>query len=179
MRGMWTSVRTAQRERRREGDVPDPQRDRRLRDAQRLRDVGERATPRPQGARLLLLLDLAPVAHGCRLPSPSQSTGEVRPWWMLPNARSSHNEMCTSGCARGTKLAMRFRVGLLAGFAVGYYLGSKAGRERYEQIRRWIEDARRSRPAEKAQAAVELGLERVRQKSEAVTGSTNGPGASS
>jgi hypothetical protein len=98
---------------------------------------------------------------------------------MLPNARSPYNEMCTSGCARGTKLDMRFRVGLLAGFAAGYYLGSKAGRERYEQIRRWIEDARRSRPAEKAQAAVELGLERVRQKSEAVTGaSTNGPDAS-
>jgi len=79
----------------------------------------------------------------------------------------------------GYTSCMRFRVGLLAGFAVGYYLGSKAGRERYEQIRRWIEDARQSRPVEKAQAAVELGLERVRQKSEAVTGSTNGPGASS
>ena len=77
------------------------------------------------------------------------------------------------------KPGMRFRVGLLAGFAVGYYLGSKAGRERYEQIRRWIDDARQSRPAEKAQAAVELGLERVRQKSGAVTGSTNGPDASS
>ena len=97
---------------------------------------------------------------------------------MVSNVCSPRNEMCTSGCARGTKLDMRFRVGLLAGFAVGYYLGSKAGRGRYEQIRRWIEDARRSRPAEKAQAAVELGLERVRQKSEAVTGSTNGPGAS-
>jgi hypothetical protein len=73
---------------------------------------------------------------------------------------------------------MRFRVGLVVGFAAGYYLGSKAGRERYEQIRRWLEDARRSRPFEKAQAAVELGLERVRQQSEAVTGaSTNGPGS--
>jgi hypothetical protein len=98
---------------------------------------------------------------------------------MLPNVRALYNEMCTSGCARGTKLDMRFRMGLIAGFAAGYYLGSKAGRERYEQIRRWIEDARRSRPAEKAQAAVELGLERVRQKSEAGTGaSTNGPDAS-
>jgi hypothetical protein len=78
------------------------------------------------------------------------------------------------------KAGMRFRVGLLAGFAAGYYLGSKAGRERYEQIRRWIDDARQSRPVEKAQAAVELGLERVRKPSEAVTGaSTNGPGASS
>src|SRR5512140_2781615 len=108
---------------------------------------------------------------------PYNRMGEVRRGRMLPNVRSPHNEMCTSGCARGTKLDMRFRVGLLAGFAAGYYLGSKAGRERYEQIRRWIEDARQSRPAEKAQAAVELGLERVRQKSGAVTGSTNGPGA--
>jgi hypothetical protein len=74
---------------------------------------------------------------------------------------------------------MRFRVGLLFGFAAGYYLGSKAGRERYEQIRHWIDDARQSRPVEKAQAAVELGLERVRQQSDAVTGtSANGPGAS-
>jgi hypothetical protein len=80
----------------------------------------------------------------------------------------------------GYTCGMRFRVGLLAGFAVGYYLGSKAGRERYEQIRRWIDDARQSRPVEKAQAAVELGLERVRQQSEAVTGaSPNGPDASS
>jgi hypothetical protein len=71
-------------------------------------------------------------------------------------------------------------VGLLAGLAVGYYLGTKAGRERYEQIRRWLDDARESRPFEKAQAAVELGLERVREQREAVTGaSTNGPGAPS
>jgi len=79
----------------------------------------------------------------------------------------------------GYTSCMRFRVGLLAGFAVGYYLGSKAGRERYEQIRRWIDDARQSRPIEKAQAAVELGLERVRQQSEAASASPNGPGASS
>jgi hypothetical protein len=75
---------------------------------------------------------------------------------------------------------MRFRVGIVAGFALGYYLGSKAGRERYEQIRHWLEDARQSRPVEKAQAAVELGMERIRQQTEAVTGSSpNGPGASS
>jgi len=29
---------------------------------------------------------------------------------------------------------MRFRLGLLLGFALGYILGAKAGRERYEQI---------------------------------------------
>ncbi len=88
--------------------------------------------------------------------------------------------MCTSRSARGTNLDMRFRVGLLAGFAIGYYLGTKAGRERYEQIRRFLDDARQSPPVEKAQAAVELGLERVRQRSEAVAGaSPNGPGAAS
>jgi len=75
---------------------------------------------------------------------------------------------------------MRFRLGLAIGFAIGYYFGAKAGRERYEQIQRWLEDARKSAPVEKAQAAVELGLERVRQQTEAVTGSSpNGPGASS
>jgi hypothetical protein len=30
---------------------------------------------------------------------------------------------------------MRFRLGLIIGFGVGYVLGSKAGRQRYEQIR--------------------------------------------
>lgn len=29
---------------------------------------------------------------------------------------------------------MRFRIGLLLGFAIGYVLGAKAGRERYDQI---------------------------------------------
>ena len=31
---------------------------------------------------------------------------------------------------------MRFRTGLMVGFGVGYVMGSKAGRSRYEQIRR-------------------------------------------
>ena len=88
--------------------------------------------------------------------------------------------MCTRRRGRGTTPDMRFRLGVVIGFAVGYYFGAKAGRERYEQIRRWLEDARQSAPVEKAQAAVELGLERVRQQTEAVTGaSPNGPGASS
>jgi hypothetical protein len=33
---------------------------------------------------------------------------------------------------------MRFRLGVVTGFAAGYYLGAKAGRERYEQINRAI-----------------------------------------
>jgi hypothetical protein len=33
---------------------------------------------------------------------------------------------------------MKFRTGAVIGFAAGYYLGTKAGRERHEQINRWI-----------------------------------------
>jgi membrane protein DedA with SNARE-associated domain len=39
---------------------------------------------------------------------------------------------------------MGFKTGALVGLAVGYYLGAKAGRERYEQINAWIQQARDS-----------------------------------
>ena len=39
---------------------------------------------------------------------------------------------------------MGFKMGAIAGFAAGYYLGSKAGRERYEQINTWIDQLRDS-----------------------------------
>jgi hypothetical protein len=48
---------------------------------------------------------------------------------------------------------MRFRFGIVLGFAVGYYLGAKAGRTRYLQIREWLE---------KARPVVDLGVERAR-----------------
>ena len=57
---------------------------------------------------------------------------------------------------------MRFRVGLGIGFGVGYYLGARAGRERYEQLRRLIART----PFVKVQAAVELGRERLRVPAE-------------
>ncbi len=37
---------------------------------------------------------------------------------------------------------MRFTTGVVVGLAVGYYLGSKAGRERYEQIEEWLDKVR-------------------------------------
>jgi hypothetical protein len=37
---------------------------------------------------------------------------------------------------------MRFRLGLLAGLGAGYVLGTRAGRERYEQIKRLAARAR-------------------------------------
>jgi hypothetical protein len=53
---------------------------------------------------------------------------------------------------------MRFRIGLVLGFGLGYYLGARAGRERYEQIRSWLGQT----PLAKVQAAVDLGRERLR-----------------
>lgn len=38
---------------------------------------------------------------------------------------------------------MRFRLGMLVGGAIGYVLGARAGRTRYEQIKRWAAALRR------------------------------------
>jgi hypothetical protein len=59
------------------------------------------------------------------------------------------------------------RIGLIAGFAFGYYVGSRAGRGRYEQIRRLLEEARQSRAVAQAQGAVERGIERLRERTAA------------
>jgi hypothetical protein len=41
---------------------------------------------------------------------------------------------------------MGFKTGLLIGAAVGYVLGAKAGRERYEQIKNWLGSLAQSEP---------------------------------
>lgn len=41
---------------------------------------------------------------------------------------------------------MAFKTGLFIGAAAGYMLGAKAGRERYEQIMRWLGAMARSEP---------------------------------
>ena len=61
---------------------------------------------------------------------------------------------------------MKFRIGLVLGFAAGYYLGAKAGRARYEQITLRLERLRDSRLFDRLQAAVELGVERLRPDDE-------------
>jgi hypothetical protein len=71
---------------------------------------------------------------------------------------------------------MRFKFGLALGLAAGYVLGTRAGRQRYEQIRRWWGQVSNSptvhRATERAQAvagqrarralyAVQSGVERA------------------
>jgi hypothetical protein len=59
---------------------------------------------------------------------------------------------------------MKFKTGAVVGFAVGYYLGAKAGRERYEQLRTMLDKA--GPQVTKVRAAVELGVERLRELTE-------------
>jgi hypothetical protein len=61
---------------------------------------------------------------------------------------------------------MRFRAGLVIGFATGFYAGTMAGRERYEQINRMLTRVKRSdtfeEASDKAKAVVDLGVERAK-----------------
>jgi hypothetical protein len=57
---------------------------------------------------------------------------------------------------------MRFRWGLAIGFGTGYFLGTKAGRERYAQLQSVVGAVRRIGPLSKIHAVVEIGLERFR-----------------
>jgi hypothetical protein len=50
---------------------------------------------------------------------------------------------------------MKFRFGLVVGLAVGYILGAKAGRERYEQIKRGAAKIRSSESVRKVAGSAE------------------------
>jgi hypothetical protein len=77
---------------------------------------------------------------------------------------------------------MRFRLGLIVGFGAGYYLGSMAGRERYEQINRLLRKVKRSDAYEvatdKARAVVDLGVERAKDVVDSKLHHTNGESGS-
>jgi hypothetical protein len=60
---------------------------------------------------------------------------------------------------------MKVKYPLVVGLGIGYYLGTRAGRERYEQIVAAARSARDSRVLEKAKAAGALGVERIRHRS--------------
>ncbi|CAN5722464.1 hypothetical protein BH20ACT1_BH20ACT1_11890 [soil metagenome] len=61
---------------------------------------------------------------------------------------------------------MRFRLGYVLGFGTGYYLGTRAGRARYDQLNRLLAKARRSdayeAASDKAKDLVDDGVERAR-----------------
>jgi hypothetical protein len=61
---------------------------------------------------------------------------------------------------------MRFRLGCLLGFASGYYLGTRAGRARYDQLNRLLAKLRRTDAYEsatgKAKDLVDDGVERAK-----------------
>ncbi len=74
---------------------------------------------------------------------------------------------------------MRLKLGFILGFALGYYLGAMAGRERYQQINRWLQKVQRSDAFEtavdKTKAAVDLGVERAKDIVEHRTNGDSGP----
>jgi hypothetical protein len=67
---------------------------------------------------------------------------------------------------------MRFRVGLVIGFATGYVLGTKAGRERYDQIR----DATKGIWASQAGQQVREAAHQVVDQAARVVGAAREPG---
>jgi hypothetical protein len=88
---------------------------------------------------------------------------------------------------------MGFKLGYVAGMATGYYLGAKAGRQRYDQINRTIAKVKRSdtyedvtemakakveEAAEKAKEVIEEGVDKAREVVESRTGDSNGNGSS-
>jgi hypothetical protein len=59
---------------------------------------------------------------------------------------------------------MRFKVGLLLGFAGGYLMGTQAGRERYDQIMKVAGQIGQSEPATKARAQATRMVEEATQR---------------
>ena len=61
---------------------------------------------------------------------------------------------------------MRFRNGLLIGLGVGYYLGARAGRERYEEIDAYLRQVRSSpvyrQVRERVLELVDAGVDQAR-----------------
>jgi hypothetical protein len=60
-------------------------------------------------------------------------------------------------------VGMQRRTAFIAGLAVGYYCGTRAGRERYEQIRAVLEDLKVDLVLEKSRALLELAVVRLQE----------------
>ena len=61
---------------------------------------------------------------------------------------------------------MRFRLGLLTGFGIGYVLGAKAGRERFDQLRSVWGSLSGSAPAQQIGAEVRSAAHRASERIE-------------
>ena len=61
---------------------------------------------------------------------------------------------------------MQRKTAFIAGLATGYYLGARAGRERYEQIRAVLDDLQVNRALEKGRALAELAVVRIQEARE-------------
>jgi hypothetical protein len=74
---------------------------------------------------------------------------------------------------------MKLKLGLIVGFAAGYYLGAMAGRERYEQLNKMLRKVKRSEAFEtavdKTKAVVDLGVERAKDLVDNHTNGSSGP----
>jgi hypothetical protein len=83
-----------------------------------------------------------------------------------PAPARRHDTRSVTRVQTGQDQDMRFRLGFFIGFGAGYWFGAKAGRQRYEQMERWVTRAKRSEAFEtatdKAKAVVDLGKERAR-----------------
>ena len=75
---------------------------------------------------------------------------------------------------------MRFRLGLVIGFGAGYYLGSQAGRERYEEINRLVRKVKGTdvyeTASDKTKAVIDLGVERAKDVIEEQVDKARGTG---
>jgi hypothetical protein len=58
---------------------------------------------------------------------------------------------------------MRFRTGLLVGFGVGFVLGARAGRERYDQLKATIDSVRGNETIQRATATADRSTAKVRR----------------
>ena len=58
---------------------------------------------------------------------------------------------------------MRFKTGLAIGFGVGYVLGAKAGRERYEQIRNAADSLRSNETLRRAASVADRSTRKIRR----------------
>ncbi|WP_370325354.1 hypothetical protein [Euzebya sp.] len=59
---------------------------------------------------------------------------------------------------------MGFKTGVLIGFATGYVMGTEAGRERYEQLRRTFDTAMRSETAKSLQGGLQGAWQTAQQE---------------